>query len=113
MPPEHPSYRRWVGDPFPITALDHTLDHEHFTSVVGVDQDDAEMLTEELHKSPAKTVLYLGTLPELSVNLLCEQGFRTAWKDDPREMHLLYANSYKREVAAQLFGKWLEMHPIP
>ncbi len=58
-------------------------------------------------------VLYLGALPELSVSFLREQGFRTAWKDDPREVHFLYANSYEREAAAQLFEKWLETHPMP
>ncbi|HBA7618469.1 TPA: substrate-binding domain-containing protein, partial [Escherichia coli] len=89
------------------------LDREHFTSVVGADQDDAEMLAEELRKFPAETVLYLGALPELSVSFLREQGFRTAWKDDPREVHFLYANSYEREAAAQLFEKWLETHPMP
>lgn len=54
------------------------------------------MLAEELRKFPAETVLYLGALPELSVSFLREQGFRTAWKDDPREVHFLYANSYER-----------------
>lgn len=96
MPPEHPFYQRWANDPFPIVALDRALDREHFTSVVGADQDDAEMLAEELRKFPAETVLYLGALPELSVSFLREQGFRTAWKDDPREVHFLYANSYER-----------------
>ncbi len=76
-------------------------------------QVDAEMLAEELRKFPAETVLYLGALPELSVSFLREQGFRTAWKDDPREVHFLYANSYEREAAAQLFEKWLETHPMP
>lgn len=80
MPPEHPFYQRWANDPFPIVALDRALDREHFTSVVGADQDDAEMLAEELRKFPAETVLYLGALPELSVSFLREQGFRTAWK---------------------------------
>lgn len=96
LPPEHPFYQRWANDPFPIVALDRALDREHFTSVVGADQDDAEMLAEELRKFPAETVLYLGALPELSVSFLREQGFRTAWKDDPREVHFLYANSYER-----------------
>ncbi|HCS3223832.1 TPA: catabolite repressor/activator, partial [Shigella flexneri] len=113
LPPEHPFYQRWANDPFPIVALDRALDREHFTSVVGADQDDAEMLAEELRKFPAETVLYLGALPELSVSFLREQGFRTAWKDDPREVHFLYANSYEREAAAQLFEKWLETHPMP
>lgn len=103
LPPEHPFYQRWANDPFPIVALDRALDREHFTSVVGADQDDAEMLAEELRKFPAETVLYLGALPELSVSFLREQGFRTAWKDDPREVNFLYANSYEREAAAQLF----------
>ncbi|SUG67964.1 fructose repressor [Salmonella enterica subsp. enterica] len=71
------------------------------------------MLAEELRKFPAETVLYLGALPELSVSFLREQGFRTAWKDDPREVNFLYANSYEREAAAQLFEKWLETHPMP
>ncbi|MGS2895201.1 catabolite repressor/activator, partial [Escherichia coli] len=56
---------------------------------------------------------YLGALPELSVSFLREQGFRKAWQDDPREVHYLYANSYEREAAAQLFEKWLETHPMP
>lgn len=68
LPPEHPFYQRWANDPFPIVALDRALDREHFTSVVGADQDDAEMLAEELRKFPAETVLYLGALPELSVS---------------------------------------------
>lgn len=63
LPPEHPFYQRWANDPFPIVALDRALDREHFTSVVGADQDDAEMLAEELRKFPAETVLYLGALP--------------------------------------------------
>ncbi|SUG16819.1 fructose repressor [Salmonella enterica subsp. arizonae] len=113
LPPEHPFYQRWANDSFPIVALDRALDREHFTSVVGADQDDAEMLAEELRKFPAETVLYLGALPELSVSFLREQGFRTAWKDDPREVNFLYANSYEREAAAQLFEKWLETHPMP
>ena len=101
LPPEHPFYQRWANDPFPIVALDRALDREHFTSVVGADQDDAEMLAEELRKFPAETVLYLGALPEHSVSFLREQGIRTAWKDDPREEHF------------QLFEKWLETHPMP
>ena len=98
LPPEHPFYQRWANDPFPIVALDRALDREHFTSVVGADQDDAEMLGAELRKFPAETVLYLGALPELSVSFLREQGFRTAWKDDPREVHFLYANSYEPQA---------------
>ncbi|MGQ7182675.1 hypothetical protein ACUOA5_51415, partial [Escherichia coli] len=88
-------------DPFPIVALDRALDREHFTSVVGADQDDAEMLAEELRKFPAETVLYLGALPELSVSFLREQGFRTAWKDDPREVHfgiILIGTNHAGEV---------------
>lgn len=80
LPPEHPFYQRWANDPFPIVALDRALDREHFTSVVGADQDDAEMLAAELRTFPAETVLYLGALPELSVSFLREQGFRTARK---------------------------------
>ncbi len=34
-------------------------------------------------------------------------------KSDPRDVHYLYANSYEREAAAQLFEKWLETHPMP
>jgi len=97
LPPEHPFYQRWANDAFPIVALDRALDREHFTSVVGADQDDAEMLAAELRTFPAENVLYLGALPELSVSFLREQGFRTAWKDDPREVSFLYANSYERE----------------
>ncbi len=72
---------------FRLSPLDRALDREHFTSVVGADQDDAEMLAEELRTFPGETVLYLGALPELSVSFLREQGFRKAWKDDPREVH--------------------------
>ena len=75
LPPEHPFYQRWANDPFPIVALDRALDREHFTSVVGADQDDAEMLAAELRTFPGETVLYLGALPELSVSFLREQGF--------------------------------------
>ncbi|MGQ7113106.1 hypothetical protein ACUOFC_39560, partial [Escherichia sp. TWPC-MK] len=39
LPPEHPFYQRWANDPFPIVALDRALDREHFTSVVGADQE--------------------------------------------------------------------------
>lgn len=60
LPPEHPFYQRWANDPFPIVALDRALDREHFTSVVGADRDDAEMLAAELRTFPGETVLYLG-----------------------------------------------------
>ncbi len=70
-------YQRWANDPFPIVALDRALDREHFTSVVGADRDDAEMLAAEL-RTFRETVLYLGALPELSVSFLREQGFRKA-----------------------------------
>ncbi len=59
LPPEHPFYQRWANDPFPIVALDRALDREHFTSVVGADQDDAEMLAEELRKFPARRCFIL------------------------------------------------------
>lgn len=59
LPPEHPFYQRWANDPFPIVALDRALDREHFTSVVGADQDDAEMLAEELRKFPPRRCFIL------------------------------------------------------
>ncbi|MBK4440525.1 catabolite repressor/activator, partial [Enterobacter cloacae] len=53
LPPEPPFYQRGANDPFPFVALDRALDREHFTSVVGADQDDAEMLAAELRTIPA------------------------------------------------------------
>lgn len=47
-------YQRWANDPFPIVALDRALDREHFTSVVGADRDDAEMLAAELRTFPRR-----------------------------------------------------------
>lgn len=91
MPPEH-FINAGANDPFPIVALT-APDREH-QQRAGADQDDAEMLAEELRKF-RRDVLYLGALPEL-LYFLREQGFRTAWKDDPREVHFLYANSYER-----------------
>ena len=58
LPPEHPFYQRWVNDPLPIIALDRALDREHFTSVVGADQDDAQALAAELRQLPVKNVLF-------------------------------------------------------
>lgn len=113
LPPEHPFYQRWANDTFPIVALDRALDREHFTSVVGADEDDAEMLAAELRLFPGDNVLYLGALPELSVSFLREQGFRRAWRDDPREVHYLYTNSFERETAAHLFDNWLDKYPMP
>lgn len=113
LPPEHPFYQRWINHRFPVIALDRALDSEHFISVVGADQQDAEMLGSELRKFSARRVLYLGAMPELSVSFLREQGFRTAWQGDQREVQFLYANSYEREAAAQAFSQWLENHPMP
>ncbi|MNH03979.1 Catabolite repressor/activator [compost metagenome] len=113
LPPEHPFYQRWANDPFPIIALDRALDREHFISVVGADQEDAFALAQELRTFPAKSVLYLGALPELSVSFLREQGFRQAWQDDERQVDYLYANSYEREAAGVLFAEWLKTHPMP
>ncbi|OSN08744.1 catabolite repressor/activator [Lonsdalea iberica] len=113
LPPEHPFYQRWVKDPLPIIALDRALDREHFTSVVGADKEDAEMLARELRNIPAERVLYLGALPELSVSFLREQGFRQAWEGDPREVEYLYANSYERSAAAAIFADYLQHNPMP
>ncbi len=113
LPPEHPFYQRWIGDAFPVIALDRALDREHFISVVGADQEDAEMLAGELRKFPSESVLYVGALPELSVSFLREQGFQQAWKDDKRQINYLYANSYERDAAAALFGEWLDKNEMP
>ncbi|MFP1916407.1 catabolite repressor/activator [Lonsdalea quercina] len=113
LPPEHPFYQRWVKDPLPIIALDRALDREHFTSVVGADMEDAEMLARELRNIPAERVLYLGALPELSVSFLREQGFRQAWESDPRLVEYLYANSYERSAAAAIFADYLQHNPMP
>lgn len=113
LPPEHPFYQRWANGAFPIVALDRALDCEHFISVVGSDEEDAEMLASELRLFPAENVLFLGALPELSVSFLREQGFRKAWKGDARQVEYLYADSYERENAAQKFDKWLDNHAMP
>ncbi|WP_323636175.1 catabolite repressor/activator [Pectobacterium polaris] len=113
LPPEHPFYQRWINGSLPIIALDRALDREHFTSVVGADLEDAEMLAQELRKMPAKSVLYLGALPELSVSFLREQGFRQAWEGDPREVNYLYSNSYERVASAAAFMDYLKDNPMP
>ncbi|GKX56265.1 DNA-binding transcriptional regulator FruR [Leminorella grimontii] len=113
LPPEHPFYQRWTNGNFPIIALDRALDREHFISVVGADYEDAEMLAGELRRFDAQSVMYLGALPELSVSQLREQGFRQAWKEDKRPVNYLYANSYERESAAEVFGHWLQSNSIP
>ncbi|ASN84104.1 MULTISPECIES: catabolite repressor/activator [Pectobacterium] len=113
LPPEHPFYQRWINGSLPIIALDRALDREHFTSVVGADLEDAEMLAQELRKMPAKSVLYLGALPELSVSFLREQGFRQAWAGDPREVNYLYSNSYERVASAAAFMDYLKNNPMP
>ncbi|MEQ9885192.1 catabolite repressor/activator [Pectobacterium zantedeschiae] len=113
LPPEHPFYQRWINGGLPIIALDRALDREHFTSVVGADLEDAEMLAQELRKVPAKSVLYLGALPELSVSFLREQGFRQAWAGDSREVNYLYSNSYERVAAAAAFMDYLQNNPMP
>ncbi|CAK9886045.1 MAG: Catabolite repressor/activator [Candidatus Erwinia impunctatus] len=113
LPPEHPFYQRWVNDPLPIIALDRALDREHFTSVVGADRDDAEMLGGELRKQSVNQVLYLGALPELSVSYLREAGFRDAWQGDQRAIDYIYADSFERQAAAGLFEKWLEKNAMP
>ncbi|KAA9002610.1 catabolite repressor/activator [Affinibrenneria salicis] len=113
LPPEHPFYQRWATGSFPIVALDRALDRKHFTSVVGADLEDAEMLAQELRRQPAESILYLGALPELSVSYLREQGFRQAWEGDAREVSWLYANSYERSSAAEVFGEYLRHNPMP
>ncbi|WP_075182238.1 catabolite repressor/activator [Pantoea sp. 1.19] len=113
LPPEHPFYQRWANGSLPIIALDRALDREHFTSVVGADQDDAEALAAELRQLPVKDVLFLGALPELSVSYLRESGFRQAWANDPRPCHFIYTNSYERSAAAAVFERYLQDNPMP
>ncbi|MGV3345393.1 catabolite repressor/activator [Enterobacteriaceae bacterium LUAb1] len=113
LPPEHPFYQRWVNDPFPVIALDRALDREHFISVVGADQDDAQALAAELRKLPVNNVLFLGALPELSVSFLRETGFRQAWQDDKRPVNFIYTNSYERSAAGSAFEKYLLDNPMP
>ncbi len=113
LPPEHPFYQRWANRSLPIIALDRALESEHFISVVGDDLEDAKMLASELKAFLSQSVLYLGALPELSVSFLREQGFRSVWQDDPRQVTYLYANSYEREAAAEVFSEWLNNNPMP
>lgn len=113
LSPDHPFYQRWVDSPLPIIAFDRALNPQHFISVVGADQEDAYTLAHELREFPEKSVLYLGALPELSVSLLREQGFRQAWQEDKRKVNYLYADSYERTVVATMFDQWLADHPMP
>lgn len=113
LPPDHPFYQSSARHALPIIALDRALDPEYFISVVGADQEDAHMLAEELYAFPAESVLYLGALPELSVSILREQGFREVWQGDDDRVDYLYASSYEREAAGHLFAKWLQSNPLP
>lgn len=113
LQPEHPFYQRWVNQTLPIIALDRPLDREHFTSVVGADQDDAQTLAAELRQQPVKDVLFLGALPELSVSFLRELGFRDAWEGDERPIHFIYADSFERHSAAACFENYLDSHAMP
>ncbi|MCK8265738.1 catabolite repressor/activator, partial [Erwinia amylovora] len=88
-------------------------DLEHFTSVVGADQEDAQALAAELRKLPAKSVLLMGALPELSVSFLRELGFRDAWKGDERQPDFIYANSFERSAAAAIFENYIATHDMP
>lgn len=96
--PEHPFYQRWANDPF--LSSRSTVHSIVKISSGEVDQEDAVCW-------PANYALSCrnGSLPRCTarafVSYLREQGFRTAWKDDPREVHFLYANSYYA-AAAQL-----------
>ncbi len=113
LPPEHPFYQRWINNPLPIIALDRALDREHFTSVVGADQDDAYALAAELRQLKVSNVLFMGALPELSVSFLRELGFREAWKGDERPIDFLYCNSFERTASAAVFEKYLQDHSMP
>lgn len=113
LAPEHPFYQRWTNRSLPIIALDRALEQQHFISVVGDDLQDAKMLATELHKFSVKKVLYLGALPELSVSLLREQGFRESWQNNSHSVTYLYASSYERHAAEEIFAQWLNHNEMP
>ena len=99
LPPEHPFYQRWANDPFPIVALDRALDREHFTSVVGADQDDAEMLAEEFlvrYRSflSASCVNKVSVLPGKMIRAKCISCMPTAMSG--RRLPRYSKNGWKR-----------------
>lgn len=112
LPPEHPFYQRWANRSLPIIALDRALESEHFISVVGDDLEDAKMLASELKAFPSIGSLSRRIARTVS-QFLREQGFRSVWQDDPRQVTYLYANSYEREAAAEVFSEWLNNNPMP
>ncbi|MGL4859946.1 MAG: catabolite repressor/activator [Enterobacteriaceae bacterium] len=113
LPQQHPFYQRWAGKEFPVIALDRTLDPQHFISIGGADQEDANMLAQELRRFDFSTLCYVGALPELSVSQLRERGFREAWQGDARKVDYLYAGSYEWDAAAETFSRWLHNNPLP
>ncbi len=113
LPAEHSFYQRWLKEPLPIIGLDRALNHEHFISVVGADEDDAEALASELRKLPVSRVLYFGALPELSVSHLRETGFRKGWQGTGCPVDYLYSTSFERGPSAALFEHYLQDNPLP
>lgn len=113
LPPDHPFYQRLADRAIPVIALDRALDPDRFVSVVGSDQEDAQMLAAELRTFAVESVLYIGALPKLSVSQLREQGFKAAWQGDDRQIDYLYANSYEREAGKSLFSDWLKTNKLP
>ena len=47
------------------------------------------------------------------MSFLREQGFRDAWREDPREVQYLYTNSYERDAAGVAFSNWLKNNEMP
>ncbi len=60
------------------------------------------MLAEELRKFPPRRYFILARCRSF-LSASCVNKVSVLPKDDPREVHFLYANSYEREAAAQLF----------
>ena len=88
------------------TTLTAQLPAGQWIKSVGIGIDNYWKTYGEMPKQDVTAAEGTYLIPDHAYNSL-------SWKDDPREVHFLYANSYEREAAAQLFEKWLETHPMP
>lgn len=110
---EHSFYDDWDNNDIPILALDRPLAPTKFRCILGADQLDSQLLTEEFVKHTCDDIVYIGALPDLAISYYRQTGFKQGILDKNKAVTYLYAKDYTRDSAAKLFYKWLENNAIP
>ncbi|MCW8331266.1 catabolite repressor/activator [Photobacterium sp. SDRW27] len=108
-------YKKIQNSGVPVIAIDRALDDETFACVISENLEGAYELTKALFTKHINSIGLIGAVPELGVSKEREQGFRSAIKNEGKDIEVLtsYGDHFSQQQGQQLMQQWIDEDNIP